>query len=128
VDEVSVDGDNLVGTHLNARLNGTATISWNKGDWGVNLFGVFQGRREYHALYGSLVADEELYYNYDIKSQYTQNASVVYRGFHNIELTVGVNNVFDRQPPLDFFEASGTTAGINNVSPAFWYTKAEIKF
>lgn len=128
IDELSTDGDNLVGGYLVPRLNGTSTIAWNKGDWGVNLFGVFRGRREYHALYGSLEADEELWYNYDIKSQYTQNVSVVYRGFRDIELTVGVNNIFDRQPPVDFFDGTGTTSGVNDPEPAFWYMRAEVKF
>lgn len=127
-DKVEVDGDNQVGGYLTPRWNATATVSWNKGDWGVNLFGVLRGGRTYSALYGSLVADEELYYNYNIKSQYTQNVSVVYRGFRNIELTVGVNNVFNQQPPVDFFESSGTTAGVNDIEPAYWYARAEFKF
>lgn len=128
VDHLDVDGDNQVGGYLTPRLNGTATVSWSKGDWGVNLFGQFLGRREYHGLYGSLAAEEDLYYNYDIKSQYIQNISVVYRGFRDIELTVGVNNVLDQQPPLDFFDGTGTTSGVNNPHPAFWYMRAEFNF
>ncbi|ACB73997.1 TonB-dependent receptor plug domain-containing protein [Opitutus terrae] len=128
IDQLLTDGDNLVGGYLVPRLNGTSTISWNKGDWGVNLFGVFRGRREYHALYGSLAAEEDLYYNYDIKSQYTQNVSVTYRGFRDLELSVGVNNIFDQQPPLDFFDGTGTTSGVNDPEPAFWYMRAEMKF
>jgi iron complex outermembrane recepter protein len=128
IDSYTLDGDELVGGYLRARWNGNATLSWTKADWTVNLFGVFRGGRTYSALYGSLVADEELYYNYNIKSQYTQNVSVVYRGIRNIELTVGVNNVFDQQPPVDFFDATGTTNGVNDVEPAYWYVRAEIKF
>jgi outer membrane receptor protein involved in Fe transport len=128
VDRIEVDGSNIIGSYLSPRWNGDTNVSWNKGDWGVNLHGIFHGRRTYTGTYGSLEADETLYYNYDIKSQYTQNVSVTYRGFRNLELTVGVNNVFSSAPPVDYLDNTGTTAGINEVEPSFWYVRAEHKF
>ncbi|PTY08761.1 hypothetical protein DB347_04095 [Opitutaceae bacterium EW11] len=129
INETSVDGSNLVGSYLNARWNGTAQINWRKGDWAVNLFEVYRGKRQRSLLLGSWYdMGDSVYAHYTVKPQYTTNVSVTYRGFRGIEVTVGVNNVFDAKGPVDPMDGTGTTAGINTVEPAFWHVRLEKQF
>ncbi len=137
IDRLDVDGDNVVGTYLTARWNATADLRWDKGDWDVRLFGVYRGRRVFSAdadiqdwgLSSPLAnGDAHLWYNYNIRAQYTQNVSVTYRGLRHYELTVGVNNAFNSKPPVDFTDVTGTTNGINDAAPLFWYCRVEMKY
>lgn len=133
IDRVELDGYNVVGTYLTARWNATTDLSWIKGDWGVRLFGVLRGRREYHEDLGSwylngVEGPDHLYYNYDIKTQYTQNIAVTYKGFHHYELTLGVDNVLNTKPPVDFTDVTGSTTGVNDEAPAFWYFKVDMTY
>jgi iron complex outermembrane receptor protein len=41
-DKVEIDGENYVGTRLNARWNATASLSWRRKSWEANLFGVLR--------------------------------------------------------------------------------------
>jgi hypothetical protein len=133
VDRIDIDGSDIVGTYLTPRWNGNATLSWNKGDWGVNLYGVYHGRRQYHGDAGSWGLpdrgnEDHLWYNYDIAAQYTQNISLVYRGFRHYEVTLGANNVLGTKPPVDFTDVTGSTTGINDEQPRFFYCRVEMKY
>lgn len=55
--------------------------------------------------------------------QYLTNASVTYRGFEDIAITVGATNLFNTQPPVDPFDPTGSTAGINNLEPGFLHVR-----
>jgi iron complex outermembrane receptor protein len=129
LDSFTLDGDETVGSWLVAEWNGTSTLSWSKGDWGANLYGVYRGERYRELSFGSIFDQgDELYMAYTVKSQTTWNASVSYAGFWDVNVTVGVNNVFNKQPPVDPYETLGTTAGINDPEPPFYYVRLERTF
>lgn len=129
LDELKIDDDDIVGSYLNAKWNGNASIGWSKGDFGANLFGIYRGARErYQSLGTAYDEGDEVFLYYKVKSQTTLNASVSYRGFEKMTLTLGVNNLFNSTPPVDPFDPTGTTAGINDPYPSFWYLRAEKTF
>ena len=129
VDKIFVENDNVVGSYLSPRWNATAEMSWNRGDWSTNLFAIYRGKRHRDVTYGSIFdAGDTLYLSYDVKAQVTLNASVTYRGFAKTKITVGVTNVLNTKPPVDPMSSSGTTDGINDGQPAFWYVRLERAF
>ena len=140
-DSVEVDGAEYVGSGLNARWNATASIGWRRGDWEANVFGVLRGGRTGTVENGSVFTPDsfpdsadyveqpdDFYIEYDIKPQFTLNTSVSYKGFSKLTVTVGVNNLLNREPPLDPQEDTGTTSGVNDSSPAFWYVSLAREF
>jgi iron complex outermembrane receptor protein len=129
IDKYYVDTSDLVGSYLTARWNGTAQINWSRGDWEANLFGIYRGKRDRDVAYGSIFdAGDMLYISYRVKAQFTLNASVTYSGFLKTKITLGATNVLDDMPPIDPMSASGTTDGINDGSPAFFFLRVDRKF
>jgi len=130
IQSLSYDGSNSVGSRLVPRWKVTGGINWSKGDYSANVFGQFIARRHVNAGLGSWFdAGDYLYASYDVASQFVMNASASYKGFHQVEISVGVNNVFDNAGPFDPQDTGyGTTAGVNVVNPAFWYVRLEHKF
>jgi outer membrane receptor protein involved in Fe transport len=129
VDKILVDGDNVVGGYLSARWNATAQLNWSRGDWGVNLFEIYRGKRHNDVAYGTIFdAGDMLYVSYDVKPQYTLNASVTYSGLWKTKITVGATNILNDLPPVDPMSSSGTTDGINDGQPAFWYVRLDRSF
>ena len=93
------------------------------------MFGIYRGRRHRDVTYGSIFDEgDTLYISYDVKPQITLNASVTYKGFAKTNIRVGVTNVLNSKPPVDPMSASGTTDGINDGAPAFWYVRLERSF
>ncbi len=128
LDRREVDESNLVGSYLTARWNATANASWTLRDWQVGVTGIYRGKRERSILVGSLGDDDALYLDARFKAQYTFNTHVSYRGFRNMVITVGVNNVFDSTPPVDPYDGMGTTSGVNDPQSAFWYVRLTREF
>jgi outer membrane receptor protein involved in Fe transport len=140
-DKVQIDHEEYVGTRLNARWNATASIGWRRGDWEANVFGVLRGGRTGAVENGSVFTPDDFaapadyveqpddfYVEYDIKPQFTLNTSVSYKGFSKLTVTVGVNNLLNSEPPLDPQEVTGTTPGVNDSNPAFWYVSLTREF
>jgi len=140
-DKVEIDGENYVGTRLNARWNATASLSWRRKSWEANLFGVLRGGRKGTIDLGSLYGPSDFpdpadyveqpdnfYVEYDIKPQFTLNTSVSYKGFDKLTVTVGVNNLLNTVPPVDAQEITGTTPGVNDSNPAYWYVSLTREF
>jgi len=129
VDSVKGNEDEFVGGRTNARWNANGSFAWRFRDWEWNVYGVLRGARTETIDYGPVFGeDDDLYVTYRLRQQFTVNTSVTYRGFRKFEITVGVNNVFDRDPPLDLQEALGTTPGVNDPEPSFWYVAVEREF
>jgi outer membrane receptor protein involved in Fe transport len=134
IDKQELDGDDLVGSYLTAEWNGTVQLSWGKGDWMVNVFGIYRGERERSLLWADNINgvegeyEDSLYLNYTVQEQLNWNTSVSYRGPWDTTVTVGVNNVFNNEPPADPFDPIGTTPGVNDPEPAFWYVRLETEF
>jgi iron complex outermembrane recepter protein len=139
-DKVEVDGVEYVGTRLNARWNATASVGWRRGNWEANVYGVLRGARKGTIDLGSAFGPsdfpdgdyveqpDDFFVEYDIKPQFTLNTSVSYKGFRKLTVTVGVNNLLNSVPPLDPQEVTGTTSGVNDPAPAFWYVSLSREF
>jgi outer membrane receptor protein involved in Fe transport len=130
ISELSYDGSNSVGSRLVPRWRATGGVNWTKGDYGANLFGQFIARRHVNVGLGSgYDKGDYIYASYDVASQFVMNASVSYKGFHQVEISAGVNNVFDNAGPFDPQDSGyGTTAGVNIVRPVNWFVRVEHKF
>ena len=125
-----IDGDDIVGSSLTPRLNGNLAFNWAYNDWQWNIYGVYRGERDGSVSLGYFTDPDidNLLIRYTLKEQVTVNTSVSYRGFKGTTITVGVNNVFNENPPVDPFEGSGTTPGVNDPFPSFWFVRLERQF
>lgn len=130
LDSYKIDGDNIAGSSLTPRFNGNATFNWVYQDWQWNVFGVYRGERNgtYGLGYFTDPDIDSMFIRYKLKSQFTVNTSVAYRGVRGTTVTVGVNNALNQTPPVDPFEGSGTTPGVNDPYPPFWYVRLERQF
>lgn len=137
------DGDEVVGTTTIPRVQFRVVGTWRRGDWSANVLVRYIGQRRItRLLYSgdfltSIWLDKgrdpnvefgDLSVKYRIKKQIIVNPSITYSGFRNMEITVGVNNVFNQNPPLDPWQGSGYTTGVNTGQPAFWYMRVERRF
>nr|WP_315485844.1 TonB-dependent receptor [uncultured Undibacterium sp.] len=75
------------------RWKHNLALSWSKGDWNTQL------TQNYNTGYHdqNLVAAQ--YYR-DIKPYTVYNFTMTYKGFKNITIVLGVNNLFDVNPPV----------------------------
>lgn len=130
IDSYTLDGDEVAGTSLTPEWNGNVAFNWIWRDWQWNIFGVYRGERSGSTGLGYFTDPDidAISIEYTLKRQFTVNTSLAYRGFEGTTITVGVNNALDDDPPIDPFEASGTTPGVNDPYPAFWYVRLERQF
>lgn len=91
-----------VGTYNNPKWNGNAGVSWEKEDWaaavGWNYYGSYYNDG-YTAL-GWFEAAEQVY-----------SAQIAYRGFKGVRVTLGVQNLFNNEPPFNGRETSSFDQG-----------------
>ena len=136
LEEYSIDGNNFAGGRLNPRLRANWILSWTKGDWGASVWvNYIKGREVFYAAYyaydyisDAISPDYSSRLMYDIDDQYVVNPRVTYKGLWNSTITLGVNNVFNTDPPADPQETAGATVGVNYVQPMHWYLKWEKDF
>lgn len=130
LDSYEVDGDEFVGSYLTAEWNGTANFGWSYKDWNVNAFGIYRGERSRSLNFGGpyLGTGDTLFLNYTVDPQFTLNLSATYSGWEKTKVTVGLNNALNEDPPLDGFDALGTTPGVNDALPAYWYVRITREF
>jgi len=126
----SLNDSDLAGTSLTARFNGNAGLTWSYRHLALNLFAVYRGVRHGMVDFGNVdgTTDTELYIHYDIKPQTTINSSVSYDALWGTKVTLGVDNLFNKKPPVDPQDQTGTTAGLNAIEPSFWYVRLEKQF
>jgi iron complex outermembrane receptor protein len=74
------------------RWKHNATIAWKKGVWSANF------SNKYLSGYEDQNAVAAQYYHH-VRAYSTYSASASYAGFRNVDLTVGVKNLFDSAPP-----------------------------
>lgn len=138
--ELSIDGGDLVGNYLTPEIRHTFSFNWNKNDWRASIFGSFiAGQNRTLDFYGtnflSLLGlpenpddSSQILLHYRVKAQWLWNVSATYSGFAGTDITVGVDNVFGSEPPVDPYSGVGALAGVNYLSPAFWYVRLEHGF
>jgi outer membrane receptor protein involved in Fe transport len=96
-----------IGLYNNPKWNGTFGSSWAYKNYSASA------RLNY---IGSYYNDAYTLAGWGEKAVATVNTSFTYSGFWDTRMTVGVNNVFDREPPFNGYETSsydqGTYGGI----------------
>lgn len=127
------------------RWRANASVDWNRGNWAAQwkLFYIgsmtescsdeFDGTPKSYTNLG--VCSDPNFQNNHLSRNYLgqvvyNNASVTYHfDSSNVTLTLGANNIFDKQP------ASSVTVNINSYDPTlyqppmrFWYVDAGVKF
>ncbi len=129
IESDKLNGDELVGGLLTPQVVGTGSFTWVYRDWTWNLFAHYIHERDGSMYYGDLSgAHDYISIDYTIRRQITLNTSVSYKGLWDTKITVGVNNLLNQDPPLDPFEGSGTTPGVNDPFPGFWYISIDREF
>lgn len=118
-------GPNQAGSRLLPKWRGNLNLGWSHGDWSANVFVNYIHNRSGtgQTTPAGLQVTNERY-----ASQTTVNPSVTYSGFLDTRITLGVRNLFDRDPPLDFGDATRYTGGVNLWEPAFWYLRVTRDF
>ncbi len=93
------------------QFRGTATLAWNRGDWGASVFVTHIG--EYLDNFGIA----------RITAQYVVSPQVSYKGWLDSTFTVGVRNILDKDPPIDLSDSKLVNENTNFVEPAFVYVR-----
>ncbi len=86
-----------IGLYNNPKWNGTASVSWTYKDYGAAMF---------LRHIGKYYNDAYTVAGWGENPVNTVNTSISYRGFWDTRFTVGVNNVFDKQPPINGYETT----------------------
>jgi iron complex outermembrane receptor protein len=97
-----------------ARYRQYAQLDWTRGAWGATLANTFQsGYRECDLL--TLDENDRCTSTREVASYTVWDLQGRYTGFRNATLTLGVQNLFDRAPPLSNASATSGTfqAGID---------------
>jgi iron complex outermembrane recepter protein len=99
---------------LKLRWKHTASVSLDRGDWSTTLTQVYKsGYKSEVDGYGSGVILQELGFPSKVKAYTLYNLSASYKGIKNATLTLGVKNLFDRDPPF-------SNHNVDNVAGAGW--------
>jgi iron complex outermembrane receptor protein len=79
---------------ISPRWKHNLRLSWNSGDWGAQLTNVFSSKYR-----DANTAVTEQYYR-DISSVSLWNLTASWNGIKQVKITAGVNNLFDKAPPI----------------------------
>ena len=106
---------NRVGLYGTPRYRANFATNWTRGDFGAAVFVDYIGGFEWDG---------------DIRNSafIRVNPSVSFSGLWDTRLTVGVNNVFDSDPPFDGFDLEGFDTSLYNGMSRFWYLRVERSF
>jgi outer membrane receptor protein involved in Fe transport len=124
-DEIAFDGTDFAGTRLYPEWRGNILAAWNHGDWAASVFVDYIGSR---SGTGQTNAAGQQVTNSRYGSYIRVNPSVSYRGLWDTSITVGVRNVFDKEPPVDYGDNLRYTSSIMNYERAFWYVRLSREF
>lgn len=107
-------GENLVGTHsrgnIPLRWKHTATFNYTKGDLSHSLTQIYRHSYDDETPPGVRSGEADpLYYDGEVGSYLIYNYSVRYMALEDWDVTFGIKNLFDRDPPF--------TAHQNDYSP-----------
>jgi iron complex outermembrane receptor protein len=106
------------------RWRHNATISWNKGPWGASL------TNRYMSGYTDQNGVDPEFFN-QVKAYSVWSLSGNYTGIKRVDLTVGVRNLFDEDPPF----TNQSTTFQQGYDPRYtdplgrtWYARITYKF
>ncbi|MBY6186156.1 TonB-dependent receptor [Marinobacter hydrocarbonoclasticus] len=121
LDSYEVEGEQWAGTWLQPRVRNTAQIGWDYEDWASSMSIVYRGR--YDDYYGEYFGVQD-----EVPSMTTFNLQVSYMGFNNLTLTMGADNLFDKDRPVDASSDTGGTSDLDNPYGRFVYGQAKLVF
>lgn len=99
---------------LKLRWKHTASFTLDRGDWSTSLTQIYKsGYKSEVDGYGSGVILQDLGFQTKVKAYTLYNLSASYKGIKNATLTLGVKNLFDRDPPF-------SNHNVDNVAGAGW--------
>ena len=110
-------GDSEIGVFsrtgdLGLRWKHTLTGSYQKGDWTTTLTQIYRAGYKDAVLPGVANGSvKPVDWQQDVDAYSTFNASVTYAGIKNVGLTVGIKNLFDKDPPFTAVYDGDTGAG-----------------
>lgn len=90
---------NNIGLYNNMKWRANASVSWNRKDWASAVTADYIG---HYFNDGWSTTDQ-----WREGAQTLIGASVGYRGFRGLQITVGANNLFDRLPPFNGYTTEG---------------------
>lgn len=119
-------GGELIGRNGRPKWQGNATINWNSGNWAAGLFANYVGAFDNTAAVNDVTSEF-----FKVRSWFTINTHVDYRlsapGGANATLRLGVNNLFDKDPPFAP-GAVGYSTGLHNPYGRVWYASTNFEF
>lgn len=132
------DGGSVVGEYQdrnnNWRIRSNLMTRWEMGDFGATLFSRYYSRQEEECPFGSndygygeLCNDFENGLNRIGATTY-HDVSVFWKAPWNAKVTLGVNNVFDKQPPVSFNTFANSFDPQYEVPGQFFYIQYNQKF
>jgi iron complex outermembrane recepter protein len=99
---------------LKLRWKHTATFGFERGDWSTTFTQIYKsGYKSEVDGFGSGVILQDLGFQTKVKAYTLYNLSVSYGGMKNTKLTLGVTNLFDKDPPF-------SNHNVDNVAGAGW--------
>ena len=102
------------------RWRNTTSATWTRGVWSttwtLNTIGSYE---DFYAVGGQPVR---------LKAFPTLDAQVAYTGIKNLRLSVGGQNVLDREPPFSNADWQGFDTSTHNPRGAYWYGRVNYKF
>jgi iron complex outermembrane receptor protein len=143
------DGDNLVGEYQqnnnNWRIRSNLLARWEKGDWGATWSTRFYSRQDEFCQdivdygYGELCSDPDRFIDgpTGLPTAAAENklggttyhdASIYTKLPWNAKVTLGVNNLFDKEPPLSFQAFANSFDPQYEVPGQFVYLQYNQKF
>jgi outer membrane receptor protein involved in Fe transport len=120
---------NLVGTASIPEWQATASMKWNSNDrlYRAGLFIKYVGEVDETSV--SRTIDGETFFH-EMKAQTRANAYITRRDFMNYEnlnITFGINNLFDQDPPLAD-GSFGYDGSLHSSRSRYFYTSASYSF
>jgi iron complex outermembrane receptor protein len=116
----------LLRNNGNPRIKGTAGLSWSHRNWSASVYERFTGD------YRAPVAYTTDGVPYLIEEYWVTNASVGYTfretTLENLRVRVGVNNLFDEEPPLYPINSSGYHPSYADPRGRMPYVEVSYKF
>lgn len=123
----AINSPSALGIGVAIRWRHTASVTWENGPWAATLAQNFQGG--YHDLRTSLqpatVTPRE------VGTYETYDAQLSYAGFKSMQLTLGMKNLFNRDPPYTNYGAGfvgGYDLSYTDVRGRFAYLTATYRF
>ncbi|MEN8179742.1 MAG: TonB-dependent receptor [Pseudomonadota bacterium] len=113
--------EELLGTYQYPKWRATAALDWERGDYKARLATNYID--SYEQFYTDW--DDEISY---VDSMWTWDAQFVYSGIESTDITLGVLNLTDEEPPFSNSEIEGYDFATHNPMGRFIYTRLNYAF